>query len=270
MRHWLSKRAAFTRPNFGTAMSMSKTFAVETNSGGSRRISSIDTAPDFKSFFSCARLTRMSFARLRASILCSSERTGAWTWICGGAMSAASYQPHSDVQPSSARLVFYVDNSLECRAEHLFDRRESGPSELDVELCAHTIGCVGVSEEDRPERDVCRAARDELERITPGLHTAHADDGQLRRTSRCVHGGECDRFQRGSRVAAGRTRERRSQPRVERDPAQRVDEGDTVGACRFDCPHALADVPGMRRKFGVERRCGHIAAGDDDLGRGLR
>ena len=30
IRHWLRNRAAFTRPNFGTAMSMSKTFAVET------------------------------------------------------------------------------------------------------------------------------------------------------------------------------------------------------------------------------------------------
>ena len=30
IRHWLRKRAAFTRPNFGTAMSMSKTFAVST------------------------------------------------------------------------------------------------------------------------------------------------------------------------------------------------------------------------------------------------
>ena len=36
---------AFTRPNLGTAMSMSKTFAVETYSGGSARICSIETRP---------------------------------------------------------------------------------------------------------------------------------------------------------------------------------------------------------------------------------
>jgi hypothetical protein len=30
MRHWFRNRAAFTRPNFGTAMSMSKTLAVST------------------------------------------------------------------------------------------------------------------------------------------------------------------------------------------------------------------------------------------------
>ena len=30
IRHWLRKRAAFTRPNFGTAMSMSNTLAVST------------------------------------------------------------------------------------------------------------------------------------------------------------------------------------------------------------------------------------------------
>src|SRR5581483_1384131 len=97
-RHWLSRRAALTRPNFGTAISMSNTFAVETYSGGSRRICSIETAPDFRSFFNWARLTRMSFARLSASMRWSSERTGAWTWVWGGTMDAASYQPVGGVQ----------------------------------------------------------------------------------------------------------------------------------------------------------------------------
>ena len=41
IRHWFKRRAALTRPNFGTAISMSNTFAVETQSGGSRRIVSI-------------------------------------------------------------------------------------------------------------------------------------------------------------------------------------------------------------------------------------
>src|SRR5207245_3747880 len=52
IRHWFRKRAALTRPNFGTAISMSNTFAVETNSGGSRRICSMETDPDLRSFFS--------------------------------------------------------------------------------------------------------------------------------------------------------------------------------------------------------------------------
>ena len=30
IRHWFRQRVAFTRPNFGTASSMSKTFAVST------------------------------------------------------------------------------------------------------------------------------------------------------------------------------------------------------------------------------------------------
>jgi len=67
-RHWFRKRAAFTRPNFGTAISMSNTFAVETYSGGSSRISSIWTLPFLRSFFSCARRTRMSLALARASM----------------------------------------------------------------------------------------------------------------------------------------------------------------------------------------------------------
>jgi len=44
----LRKRAAFTRPNLGTAISMSNTFAVETYSGGLLRISSICAAPDLR------------------------------------------------------------------------------------------------------------------------------------------------------------------------------------------------------------------------------
>src|SRR5881409_4522226 len=69
MRHWLRKRAAFTRPNFGTAIRMSNTFAVETYSGGLLRIVWILTRPSLRSFFSFARRTRMSFALLSASIL---------------------------------------------------------------------------------------------------------------------------------------------------------------------------------------------------------
>ena len=35
MRHWARTLLTFTRPYFGTASSMSKTFAVSTYSGGS-------------------------------------------------------------------------------------------------------------------------------------------------------------------------------------------------------------------------------------------
>ena len=88
IRQWLSSRAALTRPNFGTAISMSNTFAVETYSGGSSRISSIWTAPSLRSFFSLARLTRMSFALFKASIRWSSDRRGAWACVFDVTMSA--------------------------------------------------------------------------------------------------------------------------------------------------------------------------------------
>ncbi len=68
MRHWFRNRAALTRPNFGTAMRMSKTFAVDTYSGGLFRIASIATRPSLRSFLSLALRTRMSLARWRASI----------------------------------------------------------------------------------------------------------------------------------------------------------------------------------------------------------
>jgi hypothetical protein len=50
MRQWFRSRAAFTRPNFGTAMRMSKTFAVPTYSGGFWRIVLMWIRPSFRSF----------------------------------------------------------------------------------------------------------------------------------------------------------------------------------------------------------------------------
>ena len=71
-----------------------------------------------------------------------------------------------------------------------------------------------------------------------------------------IHGGERDRLQRRSGVPAGAARERRSKVCVERDAAQRVDETDPVRARRLDSADALAEIPGMGGKLGVERDCG--------------
>ena len=57
-------------------------------------------APALRSFFSCARLTRMSFARFSASIRWSSERSGACAWVFDDTMSAGYYQPRRCGQAS--------------------------------------------------------------------------------------------------------------------------------------------------------------------------
>ena len=91
IRHWLRIRLAFTRPYFGTASSMSKTFAVITYSGGSRSSAWMLALPALRSFFSLARAVRMSLARLSASILWSSDLSGAAVEVLTGAgMWAAS------------------------------------------------------------------------------------------------------------------------------------------------------------------------------------
>src|SRR3954452_20089700 len=88
MRHWLRIRLVLTRPYFGTAISMSMTFAVWTYSGGSISSVWILTLLAFRSRFSCARFERMSFALRRASIRWSSDLSGAaledWTGACTG------------------------------------------------------------------------------------------------------------------------------------------------------------------------------------------
>lgn len=67
----------FTRPYFGTAKSMSKTLAVSTQSGGLSSRWWMDSRPARRLRFSSARRVRISFARCRASIRWTSERSGA-------------------------------------------------------------------------------------------------------------------------------------------------------------------------------------------------
>src|SRR6201999_4161610 len=58
IRHSCRTLLTFTRPYLGTASSMSKTFAVSTNSGGSSRRSWIFARPPLRSRLSCARFVR--------------------------------------------------------------------------------------------------------------------------------------------------------------------------------------------------------------------
>src|SRR5436309_14616497 len=114
----------------------------------------------------------MSFARLSASIRWSSERTGACTWVWGGTMSAASYQPRGRMQLRGLRLVCHSGNGFECDAERVFRFVEPSASRFGDELRAHARGCVAVAEQDRAERDVCCTACDQLECIAPVVHAA--------------------------------------------------------------------------------------------------
>src|SRR5215204_6446402 len=84
IRHWLRMRLVLTRPYLGTARSMSKTFAVITYSGGSRRSALMLAFPALRSFFSLARAVRMSLARFSASIRWSSDLSGAATEVLTG------------------------------------------------------------------------------------------------------------------------------------------------------------------------------------------
>src|SRR3954452_21497920 len=69
--------STFTRPYFGTASSMSTTFAVPTYSGGSSRRLWMEWRPAFRSRLSCARLVLISFARWSASMRWTRDRSGA-------------------------------------------------------------------------------------------------------------------------------------------------------------------------------------------------
>src|SRR4051812_36146503 len=88
IRHWTRTLLTFTRPYFGTARSMSKTLAVSTNSGGSRRRSWMLARPALRSRLSWARRVRIWLARSSASILGPRDRWGAATDGLGGVLVA--------------------------------------------------------------------------------------------------------------------------------------------------------------------------------------
>ena len=108
---------------------------------------------------------------------------------------------------------------------------------------ANSGGRFGVGEEDRAERDGARAGGDQLQRVEPGLHSAHADDRELDRGCAGVDGRERDRLQRRTGVAAG-ARGRASAAACARRARAR-------GACS----RARARPPRPPRRRGPPRRC---------------
>src|SRR6266852_3327895 len=129
----------------------------------------------------------MSFARLRASILWSNERTGAWTCVWGGTMRAALYQPHSRVQAPRFGLVCRTGNAVHRDAKRVGRMIEAGACCFDVELVPHAGWGIRVREQHRAECNVRRTARDHLERVASVEDAAHANDRQLGCTSRHEH-----------------------------------------------------------------------------------
>ena len=110
-------------------------------------------------------------------------------------------------------------------------------------------GASGSDEQHRAECDVLRTARDELDDVLCGRDSAHADDRKPRRCVACVHGCERDRLERRTGETAGAAREHRLQrARIEREPAQRVDEREAVGAGRCDRARDLARRRDARRR----------------------
>src|SRR5438093_1832491 len=98
-----------------------------------------------------------------------------------------------------------------CYAERVLDSVQAGRVEGGMQLRAHALRCIRIGEEDRAERHVRCAARDELEHVASSLYTTHADDRQLARAPARIDRCERDRFQRLSGVATRHGCELRSQ-----------------------------------------------------------
>src|SRR5947209_1229677 len=126
-------------------MRMSTTLAVSTYSGGSPRIVWISVFPSLRSFLSCARLTRTSFALLRASIRWSSDRAGACACVLVGLMGRAIL-PTSRLASSGD---FFLRFRAFCDSDRVFGRGNACFGAGGDELGANPRGRVRVREEDR-------------------------------------------------------------------------------------------------------------------------
>src|SRR3989442_15928593 len=102
----------------------------------------------------------MSFARLRASIRWSSERTGACAWVLD-TMERASLTTRQ--QRSSRDFGGFVRT----RKDVVY-AGNTEPRALLGELLADSPRRFRIGEEDRAERHVARARGDELEDVPPG------------------------------------------------------------------------------------------------------
>ena len=79
---------------------------------------------------------------------------------------------------------------------------EAARGRFGVQLGPDPSRRIGVGEEDRAERDRTRPGRDQLERVEPGAHSAHADDRQVDGRRAGVDGRQRDRLQGRTGVAA--------------------------------------------------------------------
>src|SRR5438445_1120243 len=118
----------------------------------------------------------MSFARLRASIRWSNDRTGACAWVLGETIERASLT--SRQRRSSRDFGGFVGTR-----KHVVYAGNREPRTLPDELFADPPRSVRIGEEDRAERNVLRARGDELEDVAARRDAAHPDDRKIGRAA---------------------------------------------------------------------------------------
>ena len=182
MRHWLSSRAAFTRPNFGTAISMSKTFAVETNSGGSRRICSIETVAGLQ--------VLLQLRALDPDVVRSLESLHSLVERPDRSLNLGLGRHHERQHPNNlaascnwhlSKLVGHFGNgSASATPRSILDRADAEARQARAASSARTrAGASGSAKSTVPSATWVAPHAIKLERVASGLHPSHADDRQL-------------------------------------------------------------------------------------------
>src|SRR5262245_20038213 len=128
--------------------------------------------------------------------------------------------------------------------------------------------CRGVDQQRRADLDRPRAGEEELDRVLPRGHAAHAEHRDVRHGPRdLVHGGERDRLDRRPGETTDRHRGLRSEPLgIDRERRHRVDQREPEGTRADASLRGLHDARDERGELGEHRNAGQPRDRADDLG----
>ena len=214
------------------------------------------TWPSLRSFFSCARRTRMSLALLeRLHPLVERTEGSLGLRLRGDHLSGRVYQvPESGQGGTFCGFCRFFSDETTDRTNKVC---RSGYSRAFVGASSSLRirpGAIGSENRIVPSATALAPTATSSRTWSPGADSAHAYDRQLGRRSAQVHRGESDGSQRRSRVAPHFPRKPRSERHmVEGKAAHGVHQRQAIRSGRSDRLGGRCEIPLRWRELRVER-----------------
>src|SRR3954447_15792633 len=180
MRHCVRTLLTFTRPYFGTASSMSKTFAVSMYSGGSSRSVWIEQRPLLRSRLSWARRVRTILARSSASRRWVNDRSGAAECFVGvlvaGGIGTRRYYILTSASQAKSRLFPRIHVDLDLRFRCVHTSRRCFPILQGFKFPTYATSYSRIAEVRGPDRNDHWTSREQIRGVRGTRDAPQSDD----------------------------------------------------------------------------------------------